>query len=132
MPTTCDGCALGYYYVTQWEACVPYDNEDQCPNGWFYDTGQESCVPYGGQISDGCTTFTVYVPDCSGPTSYQVCDEGYYYDTFYNTCLIEPDDACAGVSCGSRNLNVCEADGCCQVVNTSPPGSTPNYSCEDT
>lgn len=121
VPVTCDGCALGYYYDSQQEACLPYEDNDQCPNGWYYDTGQESCVPYGGQTSNGCTTFTVYVPDCSVPTPTATprCDDGYYWDPQYQSCLDESGRPgggttvnCSAYTGSATNQAACNSAGC--------------------
>lgn len=94
VPTTCEGCALGYFH--NGEVCEPYDiperdgDQPGCPLGYSYDTGQETCLP---QTSTGqsCQSITIIVPTCSVPEVEEEtkCPEGYRLNA-QDECVLRP------------------------------------------
>lgn len=96
--TTC-GCALGYYYNSDLQMCIP--------------NGQ-------GSIGEqGCVTFTQSVPECPyQPEPTPVCDKGTSYVPATRQC--ERNDQATQVACSSYgNSNACKTAGCTWTVSTT-------------
>jgi formylglycine-generating enzyme required for sulfatase activity len=135
VPTTCEGCALGYFH--NGEVCEPYDiperdgDQPGCPLGYAYDTGQDTCLPQTS-TGQGCQSITIVIPACNEPDEEtgKTCPDGYKLNS-RNECVLRPSevpddpeytgDGVTGPACSSYTSSLACTAASCKWTNTGTP-----------